>query len=362
MSYNNLMKKVIVGLSGGVDSSFALALLKENGYEVIGVSMKIWSGEKILDIKKKGGCYGPSEVEEIKDAENVCKLLNVPFFVFDLSKEYKDEILNYVKEEYKIGRTPNPCVLCNKKIKFDLLLKMAEREGIEFDYFATGHYSRIEKENKRFILKKGVDEKKDQSYFLWKLTKEQISKVLFPLGNFKKEDVRKEAKKMNLPVVEKLESQDFFEGDLGFLIPETEVGYIKNLKGNIIGKHKGISKYTIGQRRGLGISSNEPLYVVKIDPKENTIYVGEKKDLFFKKFLVKNLNWVSIEKPPKNMECDVKIRYKHIPAKAKISIKDLNFAIVEFKVPQLSITPGQSAVFYDREVLLGGAIIDEIYE
>lgn len=362
MGYNIEMEKAIVGLSGGVDSSVALALLKEEGLEVLGVSMKIWKGGNLNFEKKKGGCYGPQEEEEIKDAEKVCKILKVPFFVFDLSKEYDEEILNYVKKEYGLGRTPNPCVFCNWKIKFDLLPLMALKNGIEFDYFGTGHYARIENDGSKFILKKGVDEKKDQSYFLWKLTKEQISKTLFPLGNFKKEEVKKIAKNLKLPVLDKPESQDFFEGDLNYLIPETKKGFIKDLKGNILGEHKGISFYTIGQRRGMGLSHSEPLYVVKIDAKENVIYVGTKKDLVKKRFSAVNLNWVSIEEPEEKLKCFVKIRYKHLPAEGIVFLKDKSTAIVEFKEPQLSITPGQSAVFYDGDVLLGGGIIEEVYD
>lgn len=355
------MKKVIVGISGGVDSSVALALLKEEGFEVTGVSMKIWRGENLNFEKRRGGCFGPSEEEDIKDAERVCKILKVPFFLFDLSKEYDEEILNYVKKEYTKGRTPNPCVFCNWKIKFDLLPLMAKRAGINFDFFATGHYARIEKSGERCILKKGIDEKKDQSYFLWKLTEEQISGTLFPLGNLKKEEVKRIARDLKLPVLEKPESQDFFEGDLNFLIPETKRGLIKDLKGNVLGEHRGISFYTIGQRRGMGLSNKEPLYVIKIDSKENVIYVGTKKDLYKKNFSLKDLNWVSIDKPERDFECFVKIRYKHIPSKAKILI-DENKVIVEFFEPQLSITPGQSAVFYDGDVLLGGGIIDKVYD
>ncbi len=354
------MKRVLVGLSGGIDSSFALYLLKEQGYEVIGVSMKIWDGSELLTSKKRSGCFGPNEEKEIRDAEKVCKILKVPFYVFDLSKEYKKEVLDYVKKEYKTGRTPNPCVLCNRKIKFGLLLKFAKESGINFDFFATGHYARIEKNGESYFLKKGIDEKKDQSYFLWKIKKEQIKNILFPLGNWKKEEVKKEVKKLKFPVLNKPESQDFFEGDLGFLIPETKKGFIKDLKGNILGEHKGISHYTIGQRRGLGISYKEPLYVVKIDQRENTIFVGTKKDCYQKKFSVKDLNWVSVENS-KEFDCFAKIRYKHIPEKAKVKAK-VKEAIVEFEEPQLSITPGQSAVFYDGDILLGGGIIDFVYE
>jgi tRNA-specific 2-thiouridylase len=355
------MEKVVVGLSGGIDSSFALYLLKEIGFKVIGVSMKIWDGSDVSSSKKKGGCFGPKEEEEIKDAEKVCRILDVPFYVFDLSKEYKRDVLDYVKKEYTAGRTPNPCVLCNRKIKFGLLLKFVAKSGISFDFFATGHYARIEKIKESYFLKKGIDEKKDQSYFLWKLQKEQIKNILFPLGNWKKEDVKKEAKKLKFPALDKPESQDFFEGDLEFLIPKTKKGPIKDLKGNILGEHKGISHYTIGQRRGLGISFSEPLYVVKIDPKENTIFVGTKKDCFQKKFSVFDLNWVSIDEPKEEIECFVKVRYKHNPAKAKVNVEN-GKAIVEFEEPQLSITPGQSTVFYDGDVLLGGGIIDFVYE
>ncbi|MEJ5166609.1 MAG: tRNA 2-thiouridine(34) synthase MnmA, partial [Thermoanaerobaculia bacterium] len=271
-------------------------------------------------------------------------------------------ILNYVKKEYTSGRTPNPCVFCNWKIKFDLLPLMAQKAGIKFDYFATGHYARIERLGERYVLKKGVDEKKDQSYFLWKLTKEQISRTLFPLGEFRKEEVKKIAKRLKLPLSEKAESQDFFEGDLNFLLPATKKGLIKDLKGNVLGEHRGISLYTIGQRRGMGLSHSEPLYVVKIDPKENVIYAGTKKDLFKKRFSAVDINWVSIQEREKNFECFVKIRYKHTPARAKISIKNIKNVEIEFSEPQMSITPGQSAVFYDGDILLGGGIIEDVYE
>ncbi len=357
------MKKVLVGLSGGVDSSISLYLLKEEGFEVLGITMKIWKGEGFKNKKKKSACFGPNEEECVKDAEKVCKILKVPFYILDLSNYFEEEILEYVRNEYDKGRTPNPCVLCNRKIKFEKIPEIAKKEGIEFDFFATGHYARIEMVDGNYILKKAIDLKKDQSYFLWRLTKEQISKTIFPLGNWKKVDVKNLAKKLKLPIYDKPESQDFFEGDLDFfLLKSSKRGFIKNLKGDILGEHKGIQYYTIGQRRGLGISYKKPLYVVRIESKTNTIYVGEKCELLKRKFLGKDANWVSLDKNIKELTCNTKIRYKHEGAEAKVLKLEENKVLVEFEEPQLSITPGQSAVFYDGDILLGGAIIDEVLE
>ncbi len=356
------MKKVLVGLSGGVDSSISLYLLKEEGFEVFGVTMKIWRGESLKGKKRKSACFGPNEEECIKDAERVCEILKVPFYILDLSNYFEEEILEYVRNEYDKGRTPNPCVLCNRKIKFEKIPEIAKKEGVVFDYFATGHYARIEKIDGNYILKKALDFKKDQSYFLWRLTKEQISKTIFPLGNWKKVDVKNLAKKLKLPVYDKPESQDFFEGDLDFFLKKVKGGFIKNLKGEVLGKHKGIQYYTIGQRRGLGISYKEPLYVVKIESKTNTIYVGTKVELLRRKFLGKDANWLSLDENIKELTCNTKIRYKHEGAKAKVLKLENNKVLVEFEEPQLSITPGQSAVFYEGDILIGGAIIDEVLE
>ncbi|MCD6407449.1 tRNA 2-thiouridine(34) synthase MnmA, partial [bacterium] len=255
------MKKVLVGLSGGVDSSVAALLLKEKGYEVEGVFMKIWDGEETGC--GKPACYGPEE-KDMEDVKKVAEILKIPLHIIDLRKEYKEIVLDYFKKEYLEGKTPNPCIICNRFLKFEILLEKSYSSGIEFEFFATGHYAIVEydKNRKRYILKKGVDRNKDQSYFLYLLTQKQLSRVIFPLGKHTKEEVREIARKYNFPVSEKEESQDFISGDRFFLFENgTKEGEIVDKDGNVLGKHKGIIYYTIGQRRGLGIAKGKPLYV-----------------------------------------------------------------------------------------------------
>lgn len=258
-----MKKKVLVGLSGGIDSSVSAFLLKEKGYEVIGVFMKIFD-ERYRDFSGfKSACYGPEE-KDIEDAEKVCKILNIPFYVIDLKKEYEEKVLDYFKKEYLEGRTPNPCVICNRFLKFGYLIERAFSSGMDFDYFATGHYARVEydKERGRYILKRGIDNEKDQSYFLFLLTQEQLSKIIFPLGYYRKEEVREIAKRNNFPLFDKEESQDFIGGDRFFLFEGSKKeGDIVDKNGNVIGKHKGIIYYTIGQRKGIGISKGNPLFI-----------------------------------------------------------------------------------------------------
>jgi tRNA-specific 2-thiouridylase len=354
--------KVAVGLSGGVDSSVSALLLKEKGYEVIGIFMKIFDEKDRKFLSFKSACYGPEE-KDIEDAERVCKILNIPFYTIDLKSEYHEIVFGYFKDEYLRGKTPNPCVICNRFLKFDILLKKAFSSGIEFDYFATGHYARVfyDKKRKRYILKRGIDKDKDQSYFLFLLTQEQLSKIIFPLGEYKKIEVRKIARKNNLPLSDKEESQDFIKGDRYFIFGNFKKdGDIVDKKGNILGRHKGIIYYTIGQRKGLGIAKGKPLYVIEIDEKNNKIVVGEEKDLYKKILIAENTNFISIEKLEKIMEVKAKIRYKHNPAKAIITPIENNKVKVEFKKPQRAPTPGQAVVFYENDEVVGGGFISEV--
>jgi len=354
------MKKVLVGLSGGVDSSVAALLLKEKGYEVEGVFMKIWDGEETGC--GKPACYGPEE-KDMEDVKKVAEILKIPLHIIDLRKEYKEIVLDYFKKEYLEGKTPNPCIICNRFLKFEILLEKSYSSGIEFEFFGTGHYAIVEydKNRKRYVLKKGMDKNKDQSYFLYLLTQKQLSRVIFPLGKHTKEEVREIARKYNFPVSEKEESQDFISGDRFFLFENgTKEGEIVDKNGNVIGKHKGIIYYTIGQRRGLGIAKGKPLYVIGIDAKKNRIIVGEENELFKKEFVVKNVNLISIEKIENCIEAEVKIRYKHTPSPATIYPYGENSLKVVFASPQRAITPGQSAVFYKGDIVIGGGIIEKV--
>jgi len=356
--------KVVVAMSGGVDSSVAAALLKEKGYQVNGVTMKIWDGEAFPVEGGRHGCYGPGEEEDIEDARKVAQILGIPFHVFDLRQEYKAEVLDYFCHEYLSGRTPNPCLRCNHKVKFDALLRKTQDSGIDFDYFATGHYARVEynKSKHRYLLKKAMDLSKDQSYFVSSLSQEQLGRLLFPIGNYTKEEVRKMASDFELGVDNKPESQDFIAGGYSFLVKAGQPGPILDKQGNVLGEHRGIPFYTIGQRKGLGISSKEPLYVTDIDQEKNAIVVGGKEEVYRDELTASGLNWIAIEKLEQPTKVKARIRYAHNEAEAIITPLNEDKVYVKFKEPQMAITPGQAVVFYQGDVVVGGGTIERTSE
>jgi len=350
---------IAVGLSGGVDSSTVCHLLKKQGHEITGITMKTWD-ESYAGQIKGSGCFGLNSLANIADAKKVCDKLKIPHYTIDLSKEFKKHILEYFKNEYAAGRTPNPCVFCNQKIKFDLLMKKANEAGVIFDKFATGHYAKVEYDQslKRCILKKGIDEKKDQSYFLSMLNQEQLSKLIFPLGSYLKQEVRSIAKEACLPVHDKKESQDFYSGGISDLMDDKAAkGKIVDKQGMTLGYHKGLYSYTIGQRKGLGIAYKHPLYVTGIDKENNRIIAGEKSDLLKKAFYVRDLNWITFDKLHEPLNAKARIRYLHKEAEAMIIPEDNEMVLVKFKEPQSAITPGQIAVFYDGDIVLGAGTI-----
>jgi len=354
--------KVAVGLSGGVDSSVAAALLKEKGVDVIGVSMRIYDGSVPMQRSKKHTCYGPDEKEDIDSAASICEKLDIPFHVINLESEFKTHVIDYFRNEYLGGRTPNPCVVCNHKIKFGLLLEKARRSGIIFDLFATGHYARISEFGGRFLLKKPVDLQKDQTYFLYALTPDQLSRTLFPLGEYRKKEVRDIARSLGLKTSNRPESQDFIAGNdysPFFRTGEIKEGNIVDEKGNILGIHQGIIHYTIGQRKGLGISSPKPLYISRIDENQNRIVVSNKEALFARGLISRDLNFIAIDKLDRPYKVKVKIRQQHKEADAELIPYKYNKAKIVFDEPQMSITPGQSAVFYLDDTVLGGGIIEK---
>jgi len=351
-------------MSGGVDSSVTAALLKEQGYEVSGVTMKIWNGEAFPREIKHHGCYGPSEEEDIEDARKVAQILGIDYHVFDLRQEYKAEVLDYFCHEYFSGRTPNPCIRCNRKVKFDALLGKTQDSGIEFDYFATGHYARVEynKSKHRHLLKKAKDLNKDQSYFISSLSQVQLSRSLFPLGDYTKKEVRKMGSDFGLGINNKTESQDFIAGGYSFLVAAAQPGPILDKLGNILKEHQGIQSYTIGQRKRLGISAKESLYVTDIDPEKNAIIVGSKKELYQDKLIASGLNWIAIEELMQPTKVKARIRYLHNEAEAIVTPLSEDKVQVKFKEPQLAITPGQAVVFYCRDMVIGGGTIERTRE
>ena len=352
-------KKVILGMSAGVDSTVAAAILKEQGFEVVGVFMHFWK-EEGSDKTKENKCCSVESYEELK---KICKQLDIKLVVVNVSKEFKKEIVDYFLREYKEGRTPNPCVVCNQEIKFKVLLeKMLE---LKADFVATGHYAQIKKVGDKYKLFVGEDKEKDQSYFLHSLNQAQLARILFPVGEYAKPQIRKMAKKFKLSVHNKKESQDvcFVNSSVDNFLKKylkLKKGKIANEKGEIVGSHLGLPLYTLGQRKGINIGGDGPYYVCGKDFKKNILQVTnqkEEKSLYVKEMNLEKVHWISGEKPKSRMKIKLRIRYRNPLVSAIIEMKNKNVA-VKFNKPQKGVTPGQFAVFYGgKGETLGGGVI-----
>ena len=357
-----MAKKVVVGMSGGVDSSVAAYLLKEQGYDVIGVTMQIWDGEERQTVEENGGCCGLSAVD---DARGVAQKLDIAYYVLNFKDTFRERVIKPFVEDYLHARTPNPCILCNRHVKWEALLKRSIELGA--DYIATGHYARIKKlENGRYVIQNSVTSKKDQTYALYSLTQHQLEHTLMPVGEYTKDEIRKIAERIGLNVASKPDSQDIcfvpdncyaraVEREAAGKLPP--VGNFVSLDGKILGQHKGIIHYTVGQRKGLNLAMGHPVFVTQIRPDTNEVVIGEAQDVFSDSLVCVDLNFMAVSDITEPVEVVAKIRYSHAGEACVIEKISDGRVKCTFKKPVRAITPGQAVVFYVNDYVYGGGTI-----
>ncbi len=353
--------RVVAAMSGGVDSSLAAAILKKRGFDCVGITFRTWPKNECGASFSRTCC----SLEAITMARAVAERLDMPYYVLDISERFRREVVDYFAAEYSKGRTPNPCIVCNEKIKFGFLIERAKSLGA--GHVATGHFAKIDydKRTGRYLLKEGKDKKKDQSYFLFSLSQAQLARALFPLGDMTKTDVRRRARRLKLPSHNALSSQDIcFVQDMNYrdylkkkMSFEIMPGDIVDSSGKILGRHKGIPFYTIGQRRGLGVTYKEPLYVTGLDVINNRVVVGVKKDILKRSLVANRMNWIEFDAPDGPVKVKAKIRYNHKGSEAVVTPLSADEVRVDFDAPQEAPTPGQAVVFYDKDIVVGGGWI-----
>lgn len=357
--------RVLVALSGGVDSSLAAALLKKQGYDCIGVTMRLWVNTGFENEARQRG-RGCCSLAAVEDARRVANKLDIPFYVLNFKEAFREKVVDYFISEYARGRTPNPCIACNRHMKFDLLLRKALE--LEACHLATGHYARVvfDDTDGRWHLKKAADQAKDQTYTLYNLTQEQLAHTLFPLGDLHKSEVRALASDLGLAVANKPESQEicFIPDDdyRRFLQEETDFknppGPILDLGGTRLGTHKGLSFYTVGQRKGLGLAAGRPLYVVEVDQKNNAIIVGDDREVFFVSLIAGDLNYIAVPEPKEPLPVAIRVRYHASEVEGLLTPLPEGTARVDLERPERAVTPGQSVVFYSCDDVVGGGVIE----
>ena len=351
--------KALIAMSGGVDSSLAAKLMKDKGFDCIGCTMKLYHNEDAGMENSRTCC----SLDDVEDARSVAYKLGMPFYVFNFTDAFRDTVIRKFIESYENGITPNPCIDCNRYMKFDKLYERAKTLGC--DYIVTGHYARIEEQAGKFVLKKALDETKDQSYVLYSMTQEQLAHTMFPLGSMRKTEVRAIAEESGFVNADKPDSQDICfvpNGDYASVIElqtgkESAEGNFVDKQGNNLGRHKGVIHYTIGQRKGLGVSSTEPLYVCNICSKDGNVILGSNDDLFSREADVSDFNWISGEVPGSEFRCKAKIRYRQPEQWVTVILTGADTVHITFDEPQRAITPGQAAVLYDGDIVLGGGTI-----